>query len=314
MEERSQGTNAPGPGTAAGGPRATASTAEGAGRSSSEGAGGVADQVQQTVGQAADQVQQAAAPVADKARETVSQVADQAGQQVSARAKSQKDRAVDALAMLAQAIRQTGQELRSQDQPALAGYVDRAAQTMERGTNYLRARDMGQLVGDTEAFARRNPTVFLGGGFALGLLAARFLKSSAPRPTGATGYPAAQSPYRMHPYATQNYGAPSGMGASTPAPSSPSPAPPSSPSTSSPSPSTSQETTTAETPAVSTTSTTPPSGEGRSATAPVGGELPLKDQDRPAGGASQTEVPVKPARGRRAPETPTGEPSSGQSE
>ena len=265
-------------------------------RSGSGGGDATRDRVQPTAEQLKARLQEQASPVAEQVQQTAARVADRAGEQATARAESQKDRAVDALAMLAQAIGQSGRELRSQGQPMLAGYVDRTAQTVERAATYLRARDVGQIVDDTERFARRNPTAFLGGGFALGLLAARFLKSSAPRPTGATGHPAAQSPYRMHPYATQNYGAPYGMGTSTAAPSAPTPA------------------TTPETPAVSTTSTAPPSGEGPSATAPVESERPPKDEDRPAGGASRAEIGVRPARRRRAPGTPSREPSSGQLE
>jgi hypothetical protein len=36
---------------------------------------------------------------------------------------------------------------------------------------------------EAERYARQNPWVFLGGAFAVGLAAARFLKSSAPRPS-----------------------------------------------------------------------------------------------------------------------------------
>ena len=104
----------------------------------------------------------------DQARETAGQVADQAREQASSQVDSQKDRAVEMLGHLAQAVRQTGQELRQQDQPALAGYVDRTAQAVERCAGYLRARDTGQLLDEGERLARRHPAVFLGGSFAQG--------------------------------------------------------------------------------------------------------------------------------------------------
>ena len=58
-------------------------------------------------------------------------------------------------------------------------YVDQAADQVERLSEYVRERDVVQIAGDVEKFARREPALFLGGAFVLGLCAARFLKSSA---------------------------------------------------------------------------------------------------------------------------------------
>jgi len=126
-------------------------------------------------------VQQAASAVKDQAQEKVGQVAEQAKQQATSRVESQKERAVDSLGSVAQAIRQTGQELRQQDQVAIGQYADKAAEQVERLASYLRRHDVGELIEETERFARRRPGLFLGGGFALGLVAARFLKSSGER-------------------------------------------------------------------------------------------------------------------------------------
>jgi len=161
----------------------------------SSGVGQVVGQAQQRVGAVADQVQQAAAPVVDQAQQTVATQVD-----------SQKDRAVEALASVAQAVRQTSHGLRGQNQEVIARYADRAADAVERAAGYLRQRDTGQIVDEAEWWARRNPSLFLAGGFTLGLIAARFFKSSAPRPRYSSGS-YGQSPYRTHPYATQGYGA-----------------------------------------------------------------------------------------------------------
>jgi hypothetical protein len=45
---------------------------------------------------------------------------------------------------------------------------------------YLREADGGRMARDLESLARRQPALVFGGAFALGLIAARFLKSSAP--------------------------------------------------------------------------------------------------------------------------------------
>jgi hypothetical protein len=134
----------------------------------------------------ADQVKETAGQVADQAQQTAGQVADQARQQVTSRITGQKDRAAEGLNSVAQALRQTGEQLREQDQQNVTGYIDRAASQVERISTYLQNNDLGQLVDDVERFARRQPALFLGGAFVLGLLGARFLKSSRPytEPTG----------------------------------------------------------------------------------------------------------------------------------
>jgi hypothetical protein len=140
-----------------------------------------------TAREMADQVKETAGQVADQAQQTAGQVVDQARQQVASRVAGQKDRAAEGLNSVAQALRQTGEQLREQDQQNVTAYIDRAASQVERISTYLQDNDLGQLVDDVERFARRQPALFLGGAFVLGLLGARFLKSSRPytEPSGA---------------------------------------------------------------------------------------------------------------------------------
>jgi hypothetical protein len=85
-----------------------------------------------------------------------------------------------------------------------------AADQMRHFSDQLRQKDVRELLSDVERFAQRQPTVFLGGAFALGLLGARFLKSSSPtsgsnQMAGRTGY---QESYSSSPYArfgTRNF-------------------------------------------------------------------------------------------------------------
>jgi hypothetical protein len=60
----------------------------------------------------------------------------------------------------------------------VAQVAEQAAERVERVSGYLREKDIDQLVREAEDFARRQPALFLGGAFALGVLGARFLKSS----------------------------------------------------------------------------------------------------------------------------------------
>jgi len=130
----------------------------------------------------ADTVQDAAAPVLDQAGDRAGQVADQVMDQAASRLDMGKDYAADTLNNVAQALRKTGQHLREDgSQPTLGQYADTGAQQLERFTGYLRQRDANELLSEVESFARRSPAMFAGGTFALGLLAARFFRSSGQR-------------------------------------------------------------------------------------------------------------------------------------
>ena len=105
----------------------------------------------------------------------VAQVKERATAQLS----TQKDRATDGLGSIAQAVRQTTDKLREDQQDIVAQYVEKAADQIERLSNSLREKDVNELLQDAQRFARRQPALFIGGSFAVGLLAARFLKSSS---------------------------------------------------------------------------------------------------------------------------------------
>ena len=90
----------------------------------------------------------------------------------------QKERATDNLGALAGAVRGITQPLRDGGQTAMADYVARAANTIERWSGSLRESDLDDAMREIQRFARRKPAVFLGVAFGVGVLAARFLKSS----------------------------------------------------------------------------------------------------------------------------------------
>jgi hypothetical protein len=94
---------------------------------------------------------------------------------------TQKDKATDGIGSVAQAVRQSTQQLRDHQHDTLAGYVESAANQIEQFSQRLRDKDVGELVEDAQRLARRQPALFIGSAFALGLLGVRFLKSSARR-------------------------------------------------------------------------------------------------------------------------------------
>ena len=65
--------------------------------------------------------------------------------------------------------------------PQAAQYIRQASEQIQSVAEVVRERDMRELVGEVENFARRQPTLFFGGAMILGFAALRFLKSSSPR-------------------------------------------------------------------------------------------------------------------------------------
>jgi hypothetical protein len=129
------------------------------------------------VQQVKEVAKQAVGQVQHKAQEVAVQAQDQAKSAVATR----KDQAVGQLGSVAQAFRTTSNELRNQDNAMIAQYADKVADQVDRISGYLEERDIDQLLGDAENFARRQSELFLGGAFILGLLVGRFVKSSGER-------------------------------------------------------------------------------------------------------------------------------------
>ena len=105
-------------------------------------------------------------------------IVDRVKEQAAAQFSTQKDRATNGLGSVAAAIRQTGQPLRDNDQSMLADYAATAADQIDRFSSRLRERDLESLMRDVKGFAQRQPAVFIGAAFAVGVIAARFFKSS----------------------------------------------------------------------------------------------------------------------------------------
>jgi ElaB/YqjD/DUF883 family membrane-anchored ribosome-binding protein len=70
-----------------------------------------------------------------------------------------------------------------------AKYAESAARKLEDAASYFERTDLKTVVRDVESYARRNPVIFMGGAFALGILAARFIKSSPIEPSASGRVP-----------------------------------------------------------------------------------------------------------------------------
>ena len=111
-------------------------------------------------------------------------VASDAKQAVEGQLDSQKGRVVEGLDGVAEALRRVSTSGNKDEgtsiAPTLVPYIEEAADRVERASAYFDQKSLGEVARDVEDFARREPALFLGGAFALGLLGGRFLKASQP--------------------------------------------------------------------------------------------------------------------------------------
>lgn len=129
------------------------------------------------------------------AREQIREVKDQVLGQAKSSIQQARDRATsslndsrmqfaDQIGTVADALRRTTEHLRTEDQARIAGFTDTLASRADQAAGYLRNADPQAMRSDLERFTRQRPALIIGSAIALGILGARFLKSS--RPQGST--------------------------------------------------------------------------------------------------------------------------------
>jgi hypothetical protein len=123
----------------------------------------------------------------DRLQQAAGNLADQAGRTAEAKASTAMDQLGQALEQFAQATHEASDSLRPQ-QPAIADAVDTAANKVTEASRYLREHEAREIVATAEDAARRQPALVIAGGFALGLVAARLLRSATPSSYSGSSY------------------------------------------------------------------------------------------------------------------------------
>jgi hypothetical protein len=129
---------------------------------------------------ARDQIRDVKNQVVDQAKTTFQQARDRATSSLG----ESKGQFADQFGTMADALRRTTEHLRSEDQERIATLTDTAARQVEQIADYLRSKDARAMREDLENLARRQPALLIGGALILGLIGARFLKSSERRRLG----------------------------------------------------------------------------------------------------------------------------------
>jgi hypothetical protein len=116
--------------------------------------------------QAVEQTRRAGAAVRDQAMSLI---------------QDQKQRLAEQIGEFTDATRKAAGKLHDEQDHNIAGYLDGAAEYLDRCRSYLADRDTRSLLSDARSLARRHPGSFLGWMFVLGVAIARFAKSESPR-------------------------------------------------------------------------------------------------------------------------------------
>jgi hypothetical protein len=125
-------------------------------------------------GSAREQIREVKDQVVGQAKNTLQQARDRAGSSLG----ESKNQLAEQATSIAEALRRTTEHLRSEDQQRIAGLTDTITRQVEQVANYLRNKDARAMREDLENLARRQPAIMLGGALVLGLIGARFFKSS----------------------------------------------------------------------------------------------------------------------------------------
>ncbi|CBS90087.1 hypothetical protein [Azospirillum lipoferum] len=128
-----------------------------------------------------DDIKKSVNHAADDAMETGHETLGQAQGRIRSLLEQQTGRAADQLGGVANALHKAAEQLNQENGGVVADYAVQAADRVERVADMLRDATVDDIVGEVEGFARRQPEVFIGAAFAVGFLAARFIKSSGER-------------------------------------------------------------------------------------------------------------------------------------
>src|SRR5919107_4921975 len=138
---------------------------------------------QQGGSSAREQIRGVKDQVVDQAKNTFQQARDRASSSLG----ESKGQFAEQFGTIADALRRTTEHLRSEDQQRIAGLTDTVARQVEQVAEYLRNKDARAMRQDLENLARRQPALMIGGALVLGLIGARFFKSSERRGVGRYG-------------------------------------------------------------------------------------------------------------------------------
>ena len=141
---------------------------------------GVAQELKDKAGEVTDTVRQAAKDRAADLTAAATDMAGQAREKVEAAAMHQKSLGADYVGAIAGAMNRAAGEFDA-ELPQAAHYIRQASEQVTGFADTIRQRDMRELAGEVQTFARNQPTLFFGGAVILGFAGAALLQERVGR-------------------------------------------------------------------------------------------------------------------------------------
>jgi len=116
--------------------------------------------------------------LASDAKRSAGNMLNQAKESASSMAREQKQSAAEHIGRYGTALRDSARSVEQED-PNVAYFANRAAESIEKVADYIRSTDLEGLRRDAEDLARRNPAWFMGGMLVAGLVVGGLLKATA---------------------------------------------------------------------------------------------------------------------------------------
>ena len=117
------------------------------------------------------------AEVGEQATQTAGHLAERAADLGLEQADHGRHLAAEGIETVARSIRRLSTEIAG-EQPAIANAATTVADQAERTAQFLNDTDAREMISKVEEAARRQPLIFLGGAFVLGVATARFFKAA----------------------------------------------------------------------------------------------------------------------------------------
>jgi ElaB/YqjD/DUF883 family membrane-anchored ribosome-binding protein len=152
------------------------------------------DMAKDAVHEMTDQTGQQAADMVSDAAEQVTQTAGELKEQATNSFTQQRDRTVQGLTALADALREAGRSMskqqdggKQQEMPAMIGpLVEEAADRLQQSAGFLRDKEMSGLLSEAQSLARKQPLLFMGAMFGIGIVGARLIKDATSAADGGS--------------------------------------------------------------------------------------------------------------------------------
>ena len=150
---------------------------EGSSRSATDRMKDTAHHAQEKASKVASKARDKGEHLAEEGREKAEELAHKAGDLARTRASEEKGRVAGGIRTVADALRRGSEDL-PEDRQMYGRFVEAVADRADGLSRYLETHDVDEMAREARRLAREHTGVMISGAFALGMLGARFLKSS----------------------------------------------------------------------------------------------------------------------------------------